>query len=164
MRKFATLYVILFLCLAAPAAGQVLSVQGGALPLGDTNGKHVGISYTDTFWEPMGAPDYLVWEAGAGAWNGSNYFNSSYTGYASLQIGFELQLPHAYLRLVNGPAYITDTGERLGTHFQLHTKAGAGLETDSLRLGVTYSHFSNGGLGSPNLGRDYVGAELGFKF
>lgn len=61
-----------------------------------------------------------------------------------------------------GPAWISAPDEILGGHWQFMTEFGLGLKNDLKNIEIVWQHFSSAGLVMPNMGRDFIGLQIGF--
>ncbi len=131
---------------------------------GDNDGKHYGLAWSDSI---PGLRDEILIEIGGGLFFPNNIGNSNPRGLFHLGFGAEVVIPSGpYFRAIMGPGWISKKGDRLGSQFQFIAKVGAGFESKSgVRIGPYYQHLSNGATSKgANLGRDWVGIEIGVKF
>ena len=99
-----------------------------------------------------------------GVWfdNRKGCTNSAFITYMA---GIEPRAKGYYVRYLLGPAYITNTDNRLGSNFQFTHELGVGVkDSRGVRLGIVYRHFSNAGLIQPNEGKDFCGLNGEVKF
>ena len=143
------------LLLSLPVSAEQLAVDFGAGPSG---GTYLAVSYS----VPLGL---FVVKPVAGTFNGKNFFDSPATFFGATTLGVRAQSKWGfYAEAGVGPAVISRTDDRLGSHFQALIDAGAGFSADGVRVGVIGRHFSCGGLCNPNIGRNYVGVSAGMEF
>jgi hypothetical protein len=155
------LYATIAFCLAsAPAtlAADYSARFGPGIQDGAMTGvtKSFGIRYEE----------YLIRGIYFGGEAGGYVDNAGYgrkgAGVGKLQLGVKPG-PHTglYAFAFVGPAGITATDSRLGSHFQFATDAGVGIRDMNNFVNIGYSHISNAGIKLPNKGRDYVVFTIG---
>lgn len=87
------------------------------------------------------------------------------SAFISYQLGFNVHNSVFEMSLYTGPALISSSDIYLGGHFQFNDTAYFGIcDVEGNSIGVSYNHFSSAGLEVPNIGRDFVGAEIKFPF
>lgn len=86
------------------------------------------------------------------------------SAYGAYQLGIQTS-HYLVMRVMAGPALISTPDSYLGGNLQFTEDFYAGFQGDNFAtIGVKYKHFSSGGLYQPNVGRDYMGAEVGIPF
>lgn len=98
-----------------------------------------------------------------GVWldNAGNGRKSS--GFASAQVGFEVNNNGIVGSIFTGPAFINQTDALLGGNFQFMENFNLGIQDqNSNYIGVYYRHISDAGLTPINIGRDFMGLEIRF--
>lgn len=94
----------------------------------------------------------------------SNRKSAAYFNYA-LGLTADNQKNGMYGEVFLGMAVISALDERLPLPFNFTIDMGVGMKDDRGRgIGLYYKHFSNGGLRSPNYGRDFVGLQVFFNW
>lgn len=80
-------------------------------------------------------------------------------------VGLEVWIPNsgAYASAAVGPSRISHPDRILGGFGQFDCEFGLGLKTERANLGLTWKHFSSAGLAMPNLGRDFIGLQVGVE-
>jgi len=156
--------VTLALVLAMRSEASELAIDGG---VGVFNSGKNSLSESKFLRFGLEEP---VWYAlkqrfNLGFWLDDKGHGRASSGFAGYQIGFEVTADTLEASVWSGPALITTPDIYLGGPLQfnetiflgIHDKAG---ET----LGVAYNHFSSAGIEMPNIGRDFLGLEIRFKF
>lgn len=93
----------------------------------------------------------------------TDFNNSRGFSYAEILYGLEVKRDGHYVEYLVGPAFISKTDKRLGSHFQFSHELGIGLkDVRGVRIGVVIGHFSNAGIKKPNFGLNTVGLKVGF--
>jgi hypothetical protein len=93
-------------------------------------------------------------ELGLGEWNEAN---GGIAEYGTLTAGLHVVTVEGLAaRIAFGPAYVSQTDDRLSSLFEFHIQARIGLSMKSFETGAQFDHFSNAGIVPPNLGRDVV--------
>lgn len=69
-----------------------------------------------------------------------------------------------FIRLSTGTSLISDTSIRLSTAFQLYEQFMAQKNLGNLSIAVSYRHWSNASMKRPNLGMDFLGGHLEYKW
>lgn len=86
------------------------------------------------------------------------------SAYAAYQIGWEVDGP-LIARIMTGPAMMTTPDVYLGGRFEFKEDLYLGEEDKAGRMiGVKYNHLSSAGIYTPNIGRDFMGLEIGMRF
>ena len=81
--------------------------------------------------------------------------------YWSLEVGPTLDFGAFYTKFLTGPAMISYTNQYLNTAVQISSDLEMGLkDRRDITMGLGYKHFSNAGITSPNLGRDFLYLKL----
>lgn len=88
---------------------------------------------------------------------------NSRVGYLAYMIGVEPRVGQAYFNGTSGLGMMSGTDKRLGSAFQFFHEFGFGVidKNDRTRMGVYYKHISNAGITQPNMGRDFIGIQMG---
>jgi hypothetical protein len=82
-------------------------------------------------------------------------------GFISPSLGLQTKGSGLYVSYFLGPALLTSTDTRLGSVFEFNNDFEAGIRDDrGVSIGVDYKHFSNAGLTSNNIGRDFFTIKL----
>lgn len=85
--------------------------------------------------------------------------------FASAQLGLVIKGRSLYSKMFTGPTYVSNTNEYLNTPIVLGNDLEFGIHDDrGVEFGVDYKHFSNGGVTSPNLGRDFLLLKVAIPF
>jgi hypothetical protein len=96
----------------------------------------------------------------AGGWIDRAGNGRKNSGYGAFQMGVEAG-DTTIARVMAGPALITTPDSYLGGAFQFTEDFFIGIRGNSRNtVGIKYKHFSSAGLEQPNVGRDYLGAEI----
>lgn len=95
-----------------------------------------------------------------GGWLGGRGKESWFIG---CPIGLQVWVPVTglYATAAVGPSRISQPDEMLGGRGQCDVEFGLGLKTEKANIGAVWKHFSSAGLATPNLGRDFVGIQIG---
>jgi hypothetical protein len=96
-----------------------------------------------------------------GGWIGGRGEPSWFVG---APVGVQVWIPISglYGFISVGPARISNPDWVLGGYGQFMTEFGFGLKNDSKNIEIVWQHLSSAGLVMPNLGRDFVGVQVGF--
>ena len=78
--------------------------------------------------------------------------------FISNGFGIQPEYKNINAELYSSLAYISNPDSRLSTNFQFKHDIGIHYKmTDEYKVGIIYTHISNGGIKHPNLGRDFIG-------
>lgn len=81
--------------------------------------------------------------------------------FASTLFGVEAKaLAGPVLHLGVGPGYLQNPDQILGGHFQFNLEGGIGLCDGNVCVKLIWTHLSSGGIEMPNLGRDFICAQV----
>lgn len=98
-----------------------------------------------------------------GAWFDSGRLGMSNSGFMTHQIGFSVRNYTLETSFLVGPALITSPDAAVGGIFQFNETLFIGLaDKQDNSMGISYNHFSNAGLASPNAGKDFLSLEIKF--
>lgn len=64
------------------------------------------------------------------------------------------------IHLAVGPGYLQNPDSILGGHFQFSLEGGLALEDGNFAIGLVWKHLSSAGIEMPNLGRDFICAQV----
>lgn len=85
--------------------------------------------------------------------------------WGSVLVGVEARSAMgADLHLGLGPSYLQNPDEILGGHFQFNLEGCIGLSDTNVEVKGCWVHLSSGGIYQPNLGRDFIMAQVQIKF
>lgn len=85
--------------------------------------------------------------------------------YSSYQWGFNVKNDSLETGVYIGPGLISSPDVMLGDYFEFNETLYLGVcDRSGNSMGATYSHFSNAGFSSVNVGRDLIGLEIKFPF
>lgn len=85
--------------------------------------------------------------------------------YGTVQLGFTIKGDRWYSSIFTGPSYISATNEYLNTNIQISNDIELGFRDErGVKLALDYKHFSNAGVTSPNLGRDFLLLKVAVPF
>lgn len=148
----------------AEAHGDELVIDGG---IGVLNSAKSSLSETKFAKFGLEEP---VWYAlkqrfSIGLWldnKGQGRTGSAFAGY---QLGFQVTSDALEASVWSGPTLITTPDVYLGGPLQFNETLFLGIHDKAGQtIGVAYNHFSSAGLEMPNIGRDFFGLEIRFKF
>jgi hypothetical protein len=124
---------------------------GGSLREPDFfNNKLIAIGFADSLGKSIF--DYQL-EGGMFA----NNAIGGTTGYGGPSLGVSIIERKYYIKAFAGPAVITRLDDHLSTPIVFNIDFEIGLKnTKGEGIGIGYKHLSNGGIQSPNLGRDFL--------
>lgn len=127
--------------------------------------KTLSFGYTDSLLK-INRANFFSWTGEAGFWSdiGGNGRLSSFFG--SLQGGVEITASPFKVSSSHGIGAITNTDVYLGSNFQFVHDLCLGLIDDMNRATVSAcaKHISNGGINTPNVGRDFVLVKIGIPY
>lgn len=136
---------------AAPAHAEV-TVELGA-GVGYTNSNLLLLGYTEPTRPLWGVRTYTQYNIGG--WDGRR--EASVLGVAK---GLEWAFGKARLRLSSGASLISETNSRLSTNFEFYEQLMLQHRIADFDIALSYRHWSNANLKSPNLGMDFVGVQV----
>lgn len=111
--------------------------------------------------KPLG-PLIQQWEVGG--WTDRAGDGRGGSAYGAYQLGFEVH-GSMLARVATGPALITSPDSYLGGVFQFTEDFALGEEDSQGHYAVfKYKHISSAGIEQPNIGRDFMGVEIGLHF
>lgn len=139
------------LATGAPARAEV-TVELGA-GVGYTNSNLLLLGFTEPTRPFFGVRTYTQYNLGA--WDGRR--EASVIGVAK---GLEWGLGSARLRLSTGGSFISETNSRLSTHFEFYEQLMLQHRLADFDIALSYRHWSNANMRSPNLGMDFVGVQI----
>lgn len=86
----------------------------------------------------------------------------SYFGFVGLGIELFPQAGSFYVNFFQNIGGITNIDNYLGGHFQFNEELGLGIKDQRTRtaIGLFYSHISNAGIQTPNMGKDFGGLKI----
>lgn len=86
------------------------------------------------------------------------YSSAGMIGFGGTSIGISVQSQTGvYAKVFAGPALLTNTDERLSSVFEFNDDLELGIrDSRGISIGLDVKHFSDAGLTSPNLGRDFL--------
>lgn len=100
-----------------------------------------------------------------GLWVDTNGYPRRSSGFGAASLGVTSDGDTVFAKCFWGLAGITHTDERLSTNYQFKNDLELGVQDRrKVGVGLGYTHFSNAGARTPNLGRDiiYIKAKIGF--
>lgn len=96
-----------------------------------------------------------------GYWSDSNKKDRRDSGFISNGFGIQPEYKDVNAELYSSIAYITHTDSRLSSKLQFKHDIGIHYKVSTdYKVGVVYNHFSNSGIKSPNLGRDFISISI----
>ena len=150
MKKLILMLLFVFITQVAFAGG-FAKVGGDATNRIVFNNKLITLGYQHKFFYLF---DYQL-EAGNFSNHGKSLPDESY--FVGSSVGVSLVQHSWYAKSFIGPALVTPTNVYLNTPIELNTDLELGLRDHrGLGMGVGYKHMSNGGVTTPNLGRDFL--------
>jgi len=106
----------------------------------------------------------LSYQYEVGGWIDNTGNGRGSSGYGAYQIGVEAKGPLT-ARFMSGPSLITGPDIYLGGPFQFTEDLYLGIAGDNGNsVGLKYKHFSSAGFELPNIGRDFIGLEIGVRW
>lgn len=79
------------------------------------------------------------------------------TLFAGPSIGLSIENSGHYTKVFFGPSIVSHTDERLSIPFEFNADFEFGFQDSrGVGMGIGFKHMSSAGLGSPNLGRDFL--------
>lgn len=136
---------------AAPAQAEV-TVELGA-GVGYTNGNLLLLGFTEPTRPLWGVSTYTQYNVGG--WDGRR--EASVLGVAK---GLEWALGRARLRLSTGASLISETNSRLSSNFEFYEQLMLQHRLADFDIALSYRHWSNANIKSPNLGMDFIGVQV----
>jgi hypothetical protein len=101
----------------------------------------------------------------AGMWLDNKGLGRMSSGFAGYQLGFQVTADTLEASVWSGPTLITTPDVYLGGPLQFNETLFLGVHDKmGQTIGVAYNHFSSAGIEMPNIGRDFFGLEVRFKF
>jgi hypothetical protein len=80
-------------------------------------------------------------------------------------LGFDVENETFEASVFSGPTLITSPDIYLGGPLQFNESIYLGIKDKREEsIGFAYNHFSSAGIEMPNIGRDFAGLEIKFKF
>lgn len=137
---------------ASNAARAEVTVELGA-GVGYTNSNLLLLGFTEPTRPFFGVRTYTQYNMGA--WDGRR--EASVLGVAK---GLEWALGSARVRLSSGGSYISETNSRLSTNFEFYEQLLLQHRVADFDIALSYRHWSNANIRSPNLGMDFVGVQV----
>jgi hypothetical protein len=117
--------------------------------------KYLSLGYVDNL------NDFLKNQIEIGGWN-TNIPGQKSSLYSAYQLGYRTR-SQLYLQFFTGVAAISNVDNRLSTNFEFKHDLGVGFKTlKDMGIGLDYSHVSNAGIKTPNLGRDFIQLRVEF--
>ena len=139
------------LALTDPARAEI-TVELGA-GLGYTNSNLLLLGLTQPTQPFLGVKTYTQYNVGA--WDGRR--EASVVGVAK---GLEWGLGSARVRLSTGGSFISETNSRLSTNFEFYEQLMLQHRVADFDIALSYRHWSNANMRSPNLGMDFIGVQV----
>lgn len=137
---------------ASGAATARVTVELGA-GIGYTNSNLLLLGLTEPTRPFFGIQTYTQYNAGA--WDGRR--EASVVGVAK---GLEWALGGTRVRLSTGGSFISETNSRLSTNFEFYEQLLLQHRLADFDIALSYRHWSNANMRSPNLGMDFVGVQV----
>lgn len=128
-----------------------------ATGLGYTNSNLLLLGVTQPAAPIFGMRSYTQYNVGA--WDGRR--EAQVLGVAK---GLQWRFGSSEVRLSTGGSLISETNSRLGSVFEFYEQLMFKQRIASLDIAVSYRHWSNANLKSPNLGMDFLGLQLEQKW
>ena len=139
-------------CLVGVPAHAEVTVELGA-GVGYTNSNLLLLGYTEPTRPIWGVSTYTQYNVGA--WDGRR--EASVVGVAK---GLEWALGRARLRLSSGASLISETSSRLSSNFEFYEQLMLQHRLSDFDIALSYRHWSNANIKSPNLGMDFIGVQI----
>ena len=134
------------------AARADITIEFGA-GLGYTNSNLLLLGLTQPTRPFFGVKTYTQYNVGA--WDGRR--EASVVGVAK---GLEWGLGSARVRLSTGGSFISETNSRLSTNFEFYEQLMLQHRVADFDIALSYRHWSNANMRSPNLGMDFIGVQV----
>lgn len=103
----------------------------------------------------------MFWRSELGGYTDTagNGRSGSYFGAQMLGVNAENNI--VYAQGAAGVAAITTTDAYLGSNMNFTEELGVGINGgNNTKVGIVYKHMSNAGFAQPNIGRDFIGAQI----
>jgi hypothetical protein len=144
-------FIIALLCLCSANAQVTVEVDPGVNQAKDATLLLLGFT---TPAEPLfGINSY--YQFNAGGWTGSEGAYS--VGVAR---GLQWDFSRITIRLSVGASLISNTSELLSTPFEFYEQFLIERHVRGLDLGLSYRHWSNAGIKTPNVGMNFIGVQV----
>ena len=137
-------------------AEMTMEVGGGAFDTKNANLLLLGITVPANQF--LGLKSYH--QLNVGGWDGPR--GASLAGVAKgVQWDFG---GGTYVRLSSGPSLISNTSDRLSTAFQFYEQFMIRHEAKGMNIALSYRHWSNAFIKTPNFGMDFIGFQVEKQF
>lgn len=154
-----TFIITLILLILTPIASaeELYFKYGMQVPGADRSSKVFGLTYEERFvWG-------TVYTYEADLLNTPSDTNTT-AFLLSPGIGVKVNKESYFATAVWGPAYLSQTDQDLGGHFQFMQNLTLGIQDYYSTIGVGYQHISSAGIEKPNRGKDNIYIRIGLKF
>jgi len=144
-------FTVGLLCLSSANAQVTVEVDPGVMHATDATLVLLGFTVPA---EPLFGTD-SYYQFNAGGWTGST---SAYL--IGVARGLQWDFKRTTVRLSLGASLISDTSELLSTPFEFYEQFLIERHIRGLDLGLSYRHWSNAGLKTPNVGMNFLGLQI----
>jgi hypothetical protein len=144
-------FTVGLLCLSSANAQVTVEVDHGFMQ--STDADLVLLGFTVPAEPLFGSNSY--YQFNIGGWTGPR--NASVVGAAR---GLQWDFRHTMVRLSLGASLISNTSDLLSTPFEFYEQFLIERHIRGLDLGLSYRHWSNAGLKSPNVGMNFLGLQI----
>ena len=144
-------FTVALLCLSR--ANAQVTIEIGTSFTHSQNANLVLVGVTTPAKRLFGSDSY--YQFNAGGWTGSS---SAYL--IGVARGLQWDFSHATMRLSLGGSLISNTSDSLSTSFEFYEQLLIQRHIGGVDLGLSYRHWSNAGIKTPNVGMNFIGVQV----
>jgi len=144
-------FTVALLCLCSANAQVTIEIDPGVMH--DTDATLVLLGFTIPAEPLFGSDSY--YQFNAGGWNGSR---SAYS--IGVARGLQWDVSRTTIRLSLGVSLISNTSDLLSTTFEFYEQFMIQRHIGGVDLGLSYRHWSNARIKTPNVGMNFLGLQI----